>query len=141
MLIITITKSRCILPDSSKGGDKLGARVSFTRVLIIINTKRRSERAGYEILVGKFPFTASGKATAAGSRDGFIKIIIDAKTDLILGAHLCGDNVTEMIAGLVVARQNGLTAKQVAGSVHPHPTLSEAIMEAIEQAYGKAVHL
>lgn len=104
-------------------------------------TEKAAKEAGYEILVGKFPFTASGKATAAGSRDGFIKIIIDAKTDLILGAHLCGDNVTEMIAGLVVARQNGLTAKQVAGSVHPHPTLSEAIMEAIEQAYGKAVHL
>ena len=104
-------------------------------------TEKAAKEAGHEILVGKFPFTASGKATAAGSRDGFIKIIIDAKTDLILGAHLCGDNVTEMIAGLVVARQNGLTAKQVAGSVHPHPTLSEAIMEAIEQAYGKAVHL
>ena len=104
-------------------------------------TEKAAKEAGYEILVGKFPFTASGKATAAGSRDGFIKIIIDAKTDLILGAHLCGDNVTEMIAGLVVARQNGLTAKQVVGSVHPHPTLSEAIMEAIEQAYGKAVHL
>lgn len=104
-------------------------------------TEKAAKEAGYEILVGKFPFTASGKATAAGSRDGFIKIIIDAKTDLILGAHLCGDNVTEMIAGLVTARQNGLTAKQVAGSVHPHPTLSEAIMEAIEQAYGKAVHL
>ena len=103
-------------------------------------TEKAAKEAGYEILVGKFPFTASGKATAAGSRDGFIKIIIDAKTDLILGAHLCGDNVTEMIAGLVTARQNGLTAKQVAGSVHPHPTLSEAIMEAIEQAYG-AVHL
>lgn len=104
-------------------------------------SEKAAKEAGYEILVGKFPFTASGKATAADSRDGFIKIIIDAKTDLILGAHLCGDNVTEMIAGLVVARQNGLTAKQVAGSVHPHPTLSEAIMEAIEQAYGKAVHL
>ncbi|MBR5777055.1 MAG: dihydrolipoyl dehydrogenase [Bacteroidales bacterium] len=104
-------------------------------------TEKAAKEAGYEILIGKFPFTASGKATAAGSRDGFIKIIIDAKTDLILGAHLCGDNVTEMIAGLVTARQNGLTAKQVAGSVHPHPTLSEAIMEAIEQAYGKAVHL
>ncbi|MBR4803996.1 MAG: dihydrolipoyl dehydrogenase, partial [Bacteroidales bacterium] len=64
-----------------------------------------------------------------------------AKTDQILGAHFCGDNVTEMIAGIVSARQNGLTAKQVAASVHPHPTMSEAIMEAIEQAYGKAVHL
>ena len=66
-------------------------------------------------------------------------MVIDKKTDLILGAHLCGDNVTEMIAGLVAARQNGLTAKQVACSVHPHPTMSEGIMEAIEAAYGKAI--
>ena len=118
-----------------------GCTYTTPEVASVGMTEKAAKEAGYEILVGKFPFTASGKATAAGSRDGFIKIIIDAKTDLILGAHLCGDNVTEMIAGLVVARQNGLTAKQVAGSVHPHPTLSEAIMEAIEQAYGKAVHL
>ena len=118
-----------------------GCTYTTPEVASVGMTEKAAKEAGYEILVGKFPFTASGKATAAGSRDGFIKIIIDAKTDLILGAHLCGDNVTEMIAGLVVARQNGLTAKQVVGSVHPHPTLSEAIMEAIEQAYGKAVHL
>ena len=118
-----------------------GCTYTTPEVASVGMSEKAAKEAGYEILVGKFPFTASGKATAAGSRDGFIKIIIDAKTDLILGAHLCGDNVTEMIAGLVVARQNGLTAKQVAGSVHPHPTLSEAIMEAIEQAYGKAVHL
>ena len=118
-----------------------GCTYTTPEVASVGMTEKAAKEAGHEILVGKFPFTASGKATAAGSRDGFIKIIIDAKTDLILGAHLCGDNVTEMIAGLVVARQNGLTAKQVAGSVHPHPTLSEAIMEAIEQAYGKAVHL
>ncbi|MBP5759718.1 MAG: dihydrolipoyl dehydrogenase, partial [Bacteroidales bacterium] len=104
-------------------------------------SEKKAREAGYEVLVGKFPYTASGKATAAGNRDGFIKMVIDAKTDQILGAHFCGDNVTEMIAGIVSARQNGLTAKQVAASVHPHPTMSEAIMEAIEQAYGKAVHL
>ncbi len=103
-------------------------------------SEKKAVEAGYEVLVGKFFFKASGKATAAGNNDGFVKMVIDKKTDLILGAHLCGDNVTEMIAGLVTARQNGLTAKQVAGSIHPHPTMSEAIMEAIEAAYGKAIH-
>ncbi len=103
-------------------------------------SEKKAVEAGHEVLVGKFFFKASGKATAAGNNDGFVKMVIDKKTDLILGAHLCGDNVTEMIAGLVTARQNGLTAKQVAGSIHPHPTMSEAIMEAIEAAYGKAIH-
>ena len=103
-------------------------------------TEKKALEAGKEILVGKFFYKASGKATAAGSTDGFVKMIIDKNTDEILGAHLCGDNVTEMIAGLVSARQNGLTAHQVAASIHPHPTMSEAIMEAIEAAYGKAIH-
>ncbi|MCR4659291.1 MAG: dihydrolipoyl dehydrogenase [Bacteroidales bacterium] len=103
-------------------------------------TEKKAVEAGYDVRVGKFFFKASGKATAAGNTDGFVKVVIDAKTDLLLGCHLCGDNVTEMIAGLVVARQNGLTAKQVASSIHPHPTMSEAIMEAIEAAYGQAIH-
>lgn len=103
-------------------------------------TEKKALEAGKEILVGKFFFKASGKATAAGNTDGFVKMIIDKNTDEILGCHLCGDNVTEMIAGIVAARENGLTAKQVAGAVHPHPTMSEAIMEAIEAAYGCAIH-
>ena len=103
-------------------------------------TEKKAREAGKDILVGKFFFKASGKATAAGNTDGFVKMIIDKETDQILGAHLCGDNVTEMIAGLVAARENGLTAHQVAGSIHPHPTMSEAIMEAVEAAYGKAIH-
>ncbi len=103
-------------------------------------TEKKAVDAGYEVKTGKFFFKASGKATAAGNNDGFIKMVIDKNTDLILGAHMCGDNVTEMIAGIVTARQNGLTAKQVAASIHPHPTMSEAVMEAIEAAYGKAIH-
>lgn len=103
-------------------------------------TEKKALEAGKEIRVGKFFFKASGKATAAGNTDGFIKMVIDKNSDEILGAHLCGDNVTEMIAGIVSARENGLTAKQVAGSIHPHPTMSEAIMEAIEAAYGEAIH-
>ena len=103
-------------------------------------TEKKALEAGNEILVGKFFFKASGKATAAGNTDGFIKMVIDKNTDEILGCHMCGDNVTEMIAGIVTARENGLTAKQVAGAIHPHPTMSEAVMEAIESAYGCAIH-
>ncbi|MBR3413137.1 MAG: dihydrolipoyl dehydrogenase [Bacteroidales bacterium] len=103
-------------------------------------TEKKALEAGKEILVGKFFFKASGKATAAGNTDGFIKMIVDKNTDEILGCHMCGDNVTEMIAGIVAARENGLTAKQVAGAIHPHPTMSEAVMEAIESAYGCAIH-
>ena len=103
-------------------------------------TEKKALEAGKEILVGKFFFKASGKATAAGKTDGFIKMVIDKNTDEILGCHMCGDNVTEMIAGIVTARENGLTAKQVAGAIHPHPTMSEAVMEAIESAYGCAIH-
>ena len=103
-------------------------------------TEKKALEAGKEILVGKFFFKASGKATAAGNTDGFIKMVIDKNTDEILGCHMCGDNVTEMIAGIVTARENGPTAKQVAGAIHPHPTMSEAVMEAIESAYGCAIH-
>lgn len=103
-------------------------------------TEKKALEAGREILVGKFFFKASGKATAAGNNDGFVKMIVDKNDGTIVGAHLCGDNVTEMIAGIVAARENGLTAKQVAGAIHPHPTMSEAIMEAIEAAYGEAIH-
>ncbi len=103
-------------------------------------TEKKALEAGKEVLVGKFFFKASGKATAAGNTDGFIKMVIDKNTDEILGCHMCGDNVTEMIAGIVTARENGLTAKQVAAAVHPHPTMSEAVMEAIEAAYGCAIH-
>jgi len=104
-------------------------------------TEQQAKEAGYEIRVGKFPFTASGKATAAGSREGFAKVIFDAKYGEWLGAHLIGENVTEMIAEVVVARKLETTGKEIIEAVHPHPTLSEAIMEAVAQAYGECVHL
>ena len=91
--------------------------------------------------MGKFPFTASGKAAAAGERDGFIKLIVDANTDEVLGAHLVGANVTEMISGIVVARNMGAKASDIIHSVHPHPTMSEAIMEAAEASTGHAIHI
>ena len=104
-------------------------------------TEQQAKDAGYEVRVGKFPFTASGKATAAGAREGFVKVIFDKKYGEWLGAHLIGDNVTEMIAEVVVARKLETTGKEIIESVHPHPTMSEAIMEAVAQAYDECVHL
>jgi dihydrolipoamide dehydrogenase len=103
-------------------------------------TKAKAEAEGREVRVGKFMYMASGKAAASGNRDGFVKVVIDAKTDEILGCSMIGDNVTEMIAEIVVARQKGLKAEEVASTIHPHPTMSEAVMEAIEAAYNKAIH-
>jgi dihydrolipoamide dehydrogenase len=104
-------------------------------------TEKAAKEAGYEIKVGKFPFSASGKASAAGAKEGFIKVIFDAKYGEWLGAHMVGANVTEMIAEVVVARKLETTGHEIIKSVHPHPTMSEAIMEAAAQAYGECIHL
>jgi dihydrolipoamide dehydrogenase len=104
-------------------------------------TEKKAKEAGYEIKVGKFPFTASGKAKAAGAPDGFVKLIFDAKYGEILGAHMIGYNVTELIAEIVVARKLEATGHELIKSVHPHPTMSEAIMEAAAAAYGEVIHL
>lgn len=104
-------------------------------------TEKAALDAGYEIKIGKFPFTASGKASASGARDGFIKIIFNAAYGEILGAHMIGANVTEMISEIVVARKLETTAHEIIKSVHPHPTMSEAIMEAAAAAYGEAINI
>lgn len=104
-------------------------------------TEKAAKEKGINIKVGKFPFTASGKAAAAGEKDGFIKLIVDAESDKILGAHFIGSNVTEMISGVVVARNLGVTARDLIHSVHPHPTMSEAIMEAAAAAHGEVIHI
>lgn len=104
-------------------------------------TEKAAREAGYEIKVGKFPFSASGKASAAGAKDGFVKVIFDAKYGELLGAHMIGANVTEMIAEVVVARKLETTGHEIIKSVHPHPTMSEAIMEAAADAYGEVIHL
>jgi dihydrolipoamide dehydrogenase len=104
-------------------------------------TENAAKEAGYEIKVGKFPFTASGKASAAGQKDGFVKMIFDAKYGELLGAHMIGANVTEMIAEIVVARKLETTGYELIKSVHPHPTMSEAVMEAAAAAYGEVIHL
>lgn len=104
-------------------------------------TEKQAREAGYEVLVGKFPYTASGKAAAGGNKDGFIKVIFDAKYGEWLGCHMVGDNVTEMIAEVVVARNLETTGRQIIDSIHPHPTMSEALMEAVALAYNECVHL
>ena len=104
-------------------------------------TEAAAKEAGHEIKVGKFPFTASGKASASGSREGFIKLIFDAAYGELLGAHMIGANVTEMISEIVVARNLETTAHEIIKSVHPHPTMSEAIMEAAAAAYGEVIHI
>ncbi len=104
-------------------------------------TEKAAKEAGYEIKVGKFPFTASGKASAGGNRDGFVKAVFDAKYGELLGLHMIGDNVTEMVATGVVARQLETTGHELIKSVFPHPTMSEAIMEAAAAAYGEVIHL
>jgi dihydrolipoamide dehydrogenase len=104
-------------------------------------TEAQAKAAGYEIKVGKFPFTASGKASAAGAKAGFVKVIFDAKYGEWLGAHFIGANVTEMIAEVVAARKLETTAHEIIKSIHPHPTMSEAIMEATAAAYGEVIHL
>jgi dihydrolipoamide dehydrogenase len=104
-------------------------------------TEAGAREAGYDIKVGKFPFTASGKASASGAKDGFVKLIFDAKYGEILGAHMIGANVTEMISEIVVARKLEATGHELIKSIHPHPTMSEAIMEAAAAAYGEVIHL
>jgi dihydrolipoamide dehydrogenase len=104
-------------------------------------TEKAAKDAGYEIKVGKFPLSASGKATAAGATEGFIKVIFDAKYGEWLGSHMIGYNVTEIIAETVVGRKLETTYQEVLNSIHPHPTISESVKDAIEAAYGEAIHL
>ncbi len=104
-------------------------------------TEQQAKEKGYAIKVGKFPFSASGKASAAGANAGFVKVIFDAKYGEFLGAHMVGSNVTEMIAEIVVARKLETTGMDIVKSVHPHPTMSEAVMEAAAAAYNEVIHL
>lgn len=104
-------------------------------------TEAKAKEAGYEVKVGKFPFSASGKASAAGQKDGFVKLVFDAKYGELLGAHMIGGNVTEMVAELVVAKKLEITGHELIKAIHPHPTMSEAIMEAAAAAYGEVIHI
>lgn len=122
-------------------GNIPGCTYTSPEIASVGMTEKAAKEAGYEIKVGKFPFSASGKASAAGSKEGFVKVIFDAKYGEWLGAHFIGDNVTELIAEVVVARKLETTGHEIIKSVHPHPTMSEAVMEAVAAAYGEVIHL
>lgn len=104
-------------------------------------TEKDAKEAGYELKIGKFPFSASGKASASGAKEGFVKLIFDAKYGELLGGHMVGANVTEMIAEIVAIRKLEVTGEELVKTVHPHPTMSEAIMEAAAAAYDEVIHL
>ena len=118
-----------------------GCTYCIPEVASVGYTEAAAKEAGYDILVGKFPFTASGKAKAAGAPEGFVKVIFDKKYGEWLGCHMIGSNVTEMIAEAVAARKLETTGHEILKSVHPHPTMSEAVMEATAAAYGEVIHI
>ncbi len=128
-------------PDPIDYNNIPGCTYASPEVASVGYTEQAAKDAGYEIKVGKFPFTASGKAKAAGAPEGFVKVIFDAKYGEWLGAHMIGANVTEMIAEVVAARKLETTGHEIIKTVHPHPTMSEAVMEAAAAAYDEVIHL
>ena len=139
--IICVEKIAGHQPEALNYNNIPGCTYCAPEVASVGYTEKAAKEAGYEIKVGKFPFSASGKASAAGVKEGFVKVIFDAKYGEFLGAHMVGANVTELIAEVVVARKLETTGMEIIKSVHPHPTMSEAIMEAAAQAYGECIHL
>jgi dihydrolipoamide dehydrogenase len=122
-------------------GNIPGCTYASPEIASVGMTEKQAKEKGYEIKVGKFPFSASGKAKAAGTPDGFVKVIFDAKYGEWLGCHMIGAGVTDMIAEAVVARKLETTGHEILKAVHPHPTMSEAVMEAVAEAYGEVIHL
>lgn len=139
---ITCVEAICGLnPEPIDYGNIPSCTYTNPEVASVGLTEKQAKEAGYEIKVGKFPFSASGKASASGNKDGFVKVIFDAKYGEWLGCHMIGENVTEMIAGVVSARNLETTGHEIIKTIHPHPTMSEAIMEAAADAYGEVIHL
>ncbi len=128
-------------PEPIDYGNIPGCTYTHPEIASVGMSEAQAKEAGYEIKVGKFPFTASGKASAAGAKEGFVKVIFDSKYGEWLGAHMIGENVTEMIAEVVAARKLETTGHEIIKSVHPHPTMSEAVMEAVAAAYDEVIHL
>jgi dihydrolipoamide dehydrogenase len=139
--ITCVEKIKGLNPHPINYNNIPGCTYTSPEIASVGYTEKAAVEAGYKIKVGKFPFTASGKASAAGAKDGFVKLIFDEKYGELLGAHMIGYNVTELIAELVVARNLETTAHEIIKSIHPHPTMSEAIMEAAAAAYGEVIHL
>lgn len=128
-------------PEPLDYGNVPGCTYCSPEIASVGLTEKQAKDAGYEVKVGKFPFSASGKASAAGATEGFVKVIFDAKYGEWLGTHMIGYNVTEMIAETVVARKLETTWQEVLDSIHPHPTMSESVKDAVEVALGEAIHL
>ncbi|MGB0428542.1 MAG: dihydrolipoyl dehydrogenase [Flavobacteriales bacterium] len=139
--IICVEKIAGHHPEPLDYGNIPGCTYASPEIASVGYTEEQAKEAGYDIKVGKFPFSASGKASAAGHKDGFVKVIFDAKYGEWLGCHMIGANVTEMIAEAVVARKLETTGMEVLKAVHPHPTMSEAVMEAVAAAYDEVIHI
>ena len=139
--ICCVEKIAGLETESLDYGNIPGCTYTTPEVASVGLTEAKALEAGYELRIGKFPFTASGKASSAGANDGFVKLIFNAKDNTLLGAHMVGANVTEMIAELVLARKAKVSAHQLIKTVHPHPTMSEAVMEAAAAAYDEVIHL
>jgi dihydrolipoamide dehydrogenase len=122
-------------------GNIPGCTYATPEIASVGMTEKQAKEAGFELKVGKFPFSASGKASAAGKKDGFVKVIFDAKYGEWLGCHMIGAGVTDMIAEAVLGRKLETTGHEVLKTIHPHPTMSEAVMEAVADAYGEVIHL
>ena len=122
-------------------GNVPGCTYATPEIASVGLTEKQAKEKGYELKIGKFPFSASGKAKASGTPDGFVKVIFDAKYGEWLGCHMIGAGVTDMIAEAVVARKLETTGHEILKSIHPHPTMSEAVMEAVADAYGEVIHL
>lgn len=139
--IICVEKIAGHNPTPMDYNNNPGCTYTSPEVASVGYTEKAAKEAGFEIKVGKFPFSASGKASAGGNKEGFVKVIFDAKYGEWLGCHMIGDNVTEMIAEVVVARKLETTGREIIEAVHPHPTMSEAIMEAVAAAYDEVIHI
>nr|MBK9650097.1 dihydrolipoyl dehydrogenase [Bacteroidota bacterium] len=139
--IICVEKIAGHHPEPLNYNNIPGCTYTSPEIASVGYTEKGAIAAGFEIKVGKFPFSASGKASAAGAKDGFVKVIYDAQYGEFLGCHMIGANVTEIIAEAVVARKLETTGNEILKAVHPHPTMSEAMMEATAVAYGEVIHL
>jgi len=128
-------------PEPIDYGNIPGCTYCFPEVASVGMTEAQAKEAGHDVKVGKFPFSASGKASASGHKDGFVKLVFDAKYGELLGGHMIGANVTEMVAELVALRKLETTGHELIKTIHPHPTLSEAVMEAAAAAYDEVIHL
>ena len=139
--IICVEAIAGMKPEPLDYGNIPGCTYCSPEVASVGYTEAAAKEAGYEVKVGKFPFSASGKASAAGAKEGFVKVVFDAKYGEWLGAHMIGANVTEMIAEVVASRKLETTGHEIIKTVHPHPTMSEAVMEATAAAYDEVIHL